>query len=179
MSNPWTLLAGAAATVIAALLTLIGVHYGQWLQTRRELATRREQQRHENFHRFADHKRELYAETLAHLDEWHRELKIAFVHVEVWKNDPAIEKLEPWVDWVVAPSIPIQHRQHTYLILARLRLVSLEIWESTRDCVEKLDRFTNKIVKDREFSPIEQFAEIPDALDNLASEMCNDLSKIT
>ncbi|MFC0114121.1 hypothetical protein [Kibdelosporangium aridum] len=126
------LLAGAAATIIAALIAFTGVHYGQWVQTRRERTLREELWRRENQLRFADHKREAYSDFLHQVNTWVREIQ----RVTLFDRGDR-ETIAAWMHLHGS-------NKRTELLAAqdRLQLLSTEVWNATIPLTLKLDSVT-------------------------------------
>ncbi|MFD4639812.1 hypothetical protein ACFWN2_21045 [Lentzea sp. NPDC058436] len=138
MPNPWVLLAGAAATVLAAIFTLIGVHYGQWLQTQRERENRAELWKREDRHRFTMHKSELYSNLIGSLDRWLKDLKAVNVD-QLSNNSGQRNSIDQWLNWINAPHDEIEPRRNIDILVGRVRLVSQQMWQRVDDQVDLMD----------------------------------------
>ncbi|MCK2245385.1 MULTISPECIES: hypothetical protein [unclassified Crossiella] len=166
------LLIPLGASAIGALIALAGVVVGQLMQGRREFKLRESQWVREDRHRFTDQKRDLYADVLATVDKWQRNLR-EFQHHMIIGRSPS-PKL--WSHWVNAKSAGDIDRRQMDLLLGRVRLLSPQTAPSVLTHVEKLDMMTGYVALEQ--APPEQISwpVIESSLDDLTVTLARDLA---
>lgn len=172
MTNPWVAVITGSAAILAALFALIGVHYGQWLTTRREREHRLEQWEREDRLRFADHKRELYAEYLAAISRWKREVSdIAFItDLELPKES---DGTDPY-SWALKQGYAsVEDRgDAARKALMRVRLVApREIWAAGAEIIGLIAVACRKVLYEGKAAEAEEDLNKVDPLHHKIAEM--------
>jgi hypothetical protein len=173
MTNPWVPVITGSAAILAAVIALIGVHYGQWLQTRRETGLRAELWQREDRHRFTAEKREIYADLLTEFSRWRRALE-GFK----WSKKVRGSSINPndFVEWVSRYANSDTGRRSVDLTLGRIRLVSLEIWQAANEHAKLLDSATDLLIWDEDTKPrFPNWEAIDTSLNTLSDAMRADL----
>ncbi|SDN58876.1 hypothetical protein [Allokutzneria albata] len=171
ISNPWV--TGGAA-VLAALIAFGGVALGQLMQSRRERQLRTDQWRREDRHRFADHKRELYAELLSYFDRWQHDIRCYDIEFNKQNKDSANFPID-WLDSANAPDGITEERRSIDLLLGRVRLVSNAIWAQAQAHVATLDDLTYALMIGSRAPTKEDWATVYHALSVITDAMRGDL----
>ncbi|MFJ5990933.1 hypothetical protein [Lentzea sp. NPDC092896] len=140
MTSPWVPIITGGAAILAALIALIGVHYGQWFQTQREHQARVEQWQREDRHRFTERKQEIYSDLLTELRNWHRDLT-DFELSELLATNAAV-RLEKWANVHDDVLNYPEGQQHINLLLSKAQLVSEVVRESAVSVRKSLETAT-------------------------------------
>ncbi|WP_154697192.1 hypothetical protein [Lentzea guizhouensis] len=132
MTNPWVPVITGGAAIFAALIALIGVHYGRWLQMHQERELRDDLWKREDRLRFNPENRVLYAEFLGEINRWLREIQ----QVTYFARDDQ-DTVRRWM----------YHRKNNdrmklALIQDQVHLVSQKVWEASHDLMLKLGSVT-------------------------------------
>lgn len=131
MTEVSTALITGGAALLSACIALGGVYVGQLLQGKREQKNLVEQWKREDRTRFADHKRDLYANCLGILAKWIQEVDdLAFVaDIELHRliddgQDPP-DNLAEWLDENDHKD-PTRYIDRCHALLQQVRLVAPE-----------------------------------------------------
>ncbi|PWK83134.1 hypothetical protein C8D88_11115 [Lentzea atacamensis] len=175
MTSPWVAVITGSAAILAALIALIGVHYGQWLQSQREREDRVEQWQREDRHRFADHKREIYAEFLILMSRWHTHVgEVAYIADLELPADP--EQADPY-GWAQSKGFSTIEEQGDPVrkALMRVRLVAPhEVWSTGAKIVGLIANACEKILYEAEVLQAQEYLDEVDFLHNKIAEMMHE-----
>jgi hypothetical protein len=178
-----TALITGGAAILSASIALGGVYVGQLLQGRREREYRAELWRREDRHRFADHKRDLYANSLNILSKWIREVDdLAFV-ADIDFNQLVDEGKEPPANLLErvredGRKDPTRYIERGYALVQQIRLVApKEIYHGVWGVIVVAARASELLILSAKLTDAyDRIQRASKGLDKVAALMTEDLA---
>lgn len=186
MADISTAIVSGSAAVLSACIALSGVYFGQLLQGRRERKQRAEQWKREDRHRFTEHKRQLYADSLALLYRWSEELDEIIFLADISIHELIDEGKEPpknLFNWLKKHNQknPIRYRTKSDNIRQQVHLVApQEIYSAMSALISDMYRVTEfLVVNAKPNEAYDRLRKTEKPLNSLTDLMRSDLTETT